>query len=77
MTLMSTITLGPAERPKAAYRCRNFPASRNAAGPHRALSRTYALTVYVAGAAGSNFLTTNNTMNILRQVSITWCLRRG
>jgi len=37
----------------------------------------YALTVYVAGASGSNFLTLNNTMNILRQVSINLVLASG
>ena len=74
---MSTITLGPAER----------PARPNAAAIFRQMGMLpvlvvlylgmYALTVYVAGASGSNFLTTSNTMNILRQVSINLVLASG
>lgn len=37
----------------------------------------YALTAYVAGDAGSNFMTAGNTMNILRQVSINVVLASG
>jgi ribose transport system permease protein len=37
----------------------------------------YGLTVWVAGANGSNFLTVDNTMNILRQVSINLVLASG
>jgi ribose transport system permease protein len=37
----------------------------------------YALTAYVAGDGGSNFMTTGNTMNILRQVSINVVLASG
>jgi ribose transport system permease protein len=37
----------------------------------------YALTSYVAGADGSNFATAENTMNILRQVSINVVLASG
>jgi len=37
----------------------------------------YALTAYVAGDGGSNFMTAGNTMNILRQVSINVVLASG
>jgi ribose transport system permease protein len=37
----------------------------------------YGLTVWVAGSNGSNFLTVENTMNILRQVSINLVLASG
>jgi ribose transport system permease protein len=37
----------------------------------------YALTSYIAGADGSNFATAQNTMNILRQVSINIVLASG
>src|SRR5450631_2416778 len=74
---MSTITLGPAER----------PTRPSAASILRQMGMLpvlivlylgmYALTVYVAGASGSNFLTTSNTMNIFRQVSINLVLASG
>jgi len=37
----------------------------------------YALTAYMAGDGGSNFMTADNTMNILRQVSINVVLASG
>jgi len=74
---MSTITLGPAERPARPTAAAIF--SKVGMLPVLIVLYVgmYALTVYVAGAAGSNFLTTSNTMNILRQVSINLVLASG
>jgi len=74
---MSTITLGPAERPARPTAAAIFSKVGMLPVLIVLYIGMYALTVYVAGASGSNFLTTSNTMNILRQVSINLVLASG